>query len=198
LEETVDFQYTLNNVGTEIERRSAAIDSFYSSHGEEEKMLKTLRGAMDAYLKFSIIGEKDYEAINKYYIDTKTPPQMAHFDMTRMFDERKNFNNSTGYYITDIYISKMSVKSDRASVVINASCRNSSGSALGVGMALELIKMDGLWYVTGLSTFPDSKKAKDLKVKVEKIIRDMKAGSLFEGDLKVRILKLAKYSSGNE
>lgn len=184
LEETIDFQSTLNNVDAEVDKQSRAIDRLYSSENEEEKLFKALRGAMDAYLKFHISGKKDYTAADKYYTDTKNPPQVAHFDMTRMFDERNSHFIGADFYETGIYISNMSVKSERASVVIRGSCRSSSGAASGIERALELIKKDNCWHVTGLSTFPDSQKAKDLKVKVEKIIKDMKAGSLFEGEFK--------------
>ena len=53
-----------------------------------------------------------------------------------------------------------------------------------MGHALELIKRDGKWFVTGLSTFPNSNEYKKVSGMLQSIIKDIKSGKLFEGKLK--------------
>ncbi|KNY26013.1 hypothetical protein [Pseudobacteroides cellulosolvens] len=184
LNEIIDLEYTLNNVEKVIHEQNEKIGRIYDAANEEVKLFKALRGAMDTYLKFRMADIKDYDAAVKYYINSENPPQMGFFDITTTFNDRKSHFIGSDCYVTDIFISKMSQKGDRASVVVNGICRNSAGAGSGVGSALEMIKKDSSWYVTGFSTFPDSKKAKDLKVKVDKIIKDMEDGKLFEGKFK--------------
>jgi hypothetical protein len=182
LKETVDFEKLLNNLEAETKKYASEVSSMYA--GEGEKLFNTIRGAVDTYLKFDIAGIKDYDAAKKYFINTENPPQVAYFDISAIFNERNGYSLNTDFYENTFYLSKMSVKDDRASVVVESHCRNSMGSAAGHSKALELVKKDGLWYVTGFSTFPDSKKAKELKLKVEKIVKDAKEGKLFEGKFK--------------
>lgn len=181
INEVIDLEYALNNTETVKIKQNEKIGEIYNASNDEEKLLQTLRGAMDIYLKFRIANIKDYDGAAKYFIDSEDTFQMGYFDITTMLNERKSHFTESNYYMMDLFISKMSQKGDRASVVVNGVCRNSDGAASGVGSALELINKDGSWYVTGFSTFPDSKKAKDLKARVDKIVKDMKDGRLFDG-----------------
>ncbi len=192
LKEIIDFPALLNNLDAEILKHETAVSNIYTAQNEEENLLMTLRGAMDAYLKFEITGKKDYAAADKYFIDSEEPPQMAHFDITTIFNERGNYFGDTDFYEISLSLSKLSLKKDRASVVVSGICRNFAGAASGVENALELFKKDGVWYVTGFSTFLDSKKAEDLKVKVEKIIKDAREGKLFEGKFKGADIKIGQ------
>ncbi len=192
LKEVIELENVLNNEKTVTFLQNEKINEIYNESKDEEKLLKVLRGAMDTYLKFIIANIKDYDSAAKYFMNSENPSQMGYFDITAILNDRNSHFTASSYYVSDLFISKMSQKGDRASVVVNGICRNSSGGGSGVGSALELIKKDGSWYVTGLSTFPDTKKAKDLKAKVDKIVKDMKDGKLFEGKFKGMDVKVGQ------
>jgi hypothetical protein len=129
LNEVIDLEYALNNTESLKIKQNEKIAEIYNASNDEEKLLKTLRGAMDIYLKFRIANIKDYDGAAKYFMDSENTYEMGYFDVTTMLNERKSYFTESNYYMMDLFISKMSKKGDRASVVVNGICRNSDGAA---------------------------------------------------------------------
>lgn len=154
---------------------------------KESEIYAAIVGAMDVYYKHEMTGVEDYDGAKKYFLDTHNPEGWAHFEMLARFKEikYKSQYNLHKYAIRIELFEPIKYKgTDRASVFIGGVAENSMGSGMGMQCRLELIKQDGNWYVTGLSTFPDSSQAKQVKQQVEKIVKQAWAGSLFDGVLK--------------
>jgi len=162
------------------------------------EIIKTVRGAMDTYLRFEINREKGYEAIKKYFANNLEQEQAAAYDMKFMLDDIKDMGikRKSSKYNINLYLDRdLRIYDDgkRASVKVRCSTSNSFGTGMGITHALELIKKEDRWYVMGFSTFPDSKKTKHVRSKVLKYIEEMKKGTLFDGRFKgkdVNILQI--------
>lgn len=148
--------------------------------GEEEKVFKTLRGAMDVLYKYEINSIKDFEGVKKYFIDTKNPDQWAYFDVNTILKESQRGSLSGGNYKISLYLDnfKLYDNDTKATAKVRVSARNSSGSGLGMDNSVELIKKENRWYITGFSTFPNSKEHKAVKNKVAALINLIKTGNL--------------------
>lgn len=175
-----------------------ALNSPESQNIEREEIITAIRGGLDIWYKFSLTGEEDYETAKKYLIDTSSPEQWAYFDAVTEMKYRKNsgFQVTTPYEI-DIILRNMKIYNDRAGVrrataaaIING--ESSSGGGFGEAYTLELIKNHEKWYITGFSTYPYTKQAEDAKKKVEKYVKDARAGRLFEGQLKGKDIKIGQ------
>jgi hypothetical protein len=138
---------------------------------------------MDIYFKFDILGEKDYRSLEKYYTDSMNPEQVAKTDMTQFFNDRST-SHYADFYNLNLNLVTLSVKGDKAAARIGGSCSNSFGSGMGMGHSLQLIKKEGKWFVTGLSTFPDSAEYRKVSSMLPGIVKDIKSGKLFQGKLK--------------
>lgn len=148
--------------------------------GEEENVFKTLRGAMDVLYKYEINSIKDFEGVKKYFLDTKNPDQWAYFDVNTILKESQRGSLSGGNYKISLYLDnfKLYDNDTKATAKVNVLAQNSFGSGLGMDNSLELIKVDNRWYITGFSTFPNSKEHKIVKSKVESLINLIKSGNL--------------------
>lgn len=166
-----------------------------TSEKELREVFKTIRGAMDIYLKLQINTEADYKALEKYFINIPELEQAAALDMELMFKDTKEdkARSSISYSITlsldKIYIDD---SQNKAWARVKASVHNSEGSGMGQGLPLELIKKDDRWYVMGISTFPNSKKAKEVRKLAAKYIEDIKKGTLYDGKLKGKDIEIVQ------
>jgi hypothetical protein len=165
----------------------AAIQDETSNSG----IFSAIRGAMDVYHKNEILGVFYLDDVKKYFIDSEGPDQCALFDMTTLLKERR-YLHYADYYNLDLTLEQLDIKGDRASAKIYGICDNSFGSGMAGGKSLELINKDGRWYVTGLSTYPNSQQYRDVKGKIDDIIGDISNGRLFDGILKGKEIKLGQ------
>ncbi|MFZ5969666.1 MAG: hypothetical protein ACOYVK_21100 [Bacillota bacterium] len=165
-----------------------------SEYGMYNDMIKTIRGAADIYLAYEINGEKDYESLKKYFVDTPEYGQAAYTDMEVTFRGSTYKKRRDYQYAISIYVDKIDIydHGNRASVKAYGGVSNSFGTGMGMGSAFEMVKKDGRWYVTGLSTFPNSSKAKTVREKVLKYMEEVKLGRLFDGELKGKELELVQ------
>lgn len=152
---------------------------------ETEKVFETVRGAMDTYMKCETNRDRDYKNLDKYFIDTDNPSQWAHFDLLSEFKERKGDSSPMEYKI-NILAEDFTIdfKNNRASFIVKLDISNSFGSGSGTGEVLELVKRDNQWFITGFSTFPYSKEYTKVEALVKKYVKQCKAGTLFNGQLK--------------
>lgn len=148
--------------------------------GEEENVFKTLRGAMEVLYKYEINDLKDFEGLKKYFLDTKNPDQWAYFDITNILKESQKISLNGVNHKTSLYLDnfKLYDNDTKATARVKASVQSYSGSGLSMENSVELIKVDNKWYITGLSTFPNSKEYKTVKTKVEALITLIKSGNL--------------------
>jgi len=162
---------------------------------EKEETFKTLRGAMDTIYKYEMIGEKDWTAAKKYFTDTHSPEQWAYFDVTAKFKEtsfRSNKNNQIYKVNIELNDCNFDLKHERASVLIRVAAKNFSGGGLAMDYALELIKKENNWYVTGFSTFPNSSQREELQQKIEEFVEETQNGKIFPGELEGKEVEIGQ------
>ncbi|MBZ4686397.1 MAG: hypothetical protein JG764_30 [Clostridiales bacterium] len=166
----------------------------FEEEPEKEEIFKTIRGAMDTIYKYELVGERDFSAAKKYFIDTNSPAQWAYFDVITKFNETSFRKNSNKIYRLTIELKsyKLHEKGERASVKIRVGAENFSGGSLTMDYALELIKLEENWYVTGLSTFPYSQLREELQQRVEKYLQDAQNGQIFQGILKDKVVEIGQ------
>lgn len=166
-----------------------------TSEKELREVFKAIRGAMDIYSKLQINGETDYKALEKYLINISELEQAAALDMELMFKEAKeNKSRSSIPYTITLSLDKIYIDDfqNKASVRVKTLVRNSDGSGILQVLPLELIKKDGKWYVMGISTFPNSEKAKEVRKLAIKYIEEMKKGTLYDGKLKGKDIEIVQ------
>lgn len=166
---------------------------------DTDDIYAVVRGAMDAYYKPEMVKGADESGVSKYFINSSNPEQWAYFDTLARVQERKKLSLNSECYILHIgwndyknepterkpYV-RFSPMSDkpRASANISVSVRNSFGSAMGMEHAIELVKENNKWYVTGLSTFPYSSQAKEIRKKAEQFVKQIQDKGSYNGALK--------------
>ncbi len=174
---------------------------------EHKEIYRAVRGAMDAYYKSELVKGKDESGIARYFTDSSNPEQWGYFDVLTKVRERKysanadfytlhiywkDYENTANFKKPTVLFSPMSDR-PRASANISISAHNSFGSGMGMEHALELIKKeDGKWYVTGLSTFPYSAKARELRQKAEQSVKEIQDKGLYGGVLKGKQVKVGQ------
>lgn len=180
---------------------------FVSASSEEEAVFKAVRGAMDVYYRFELIKDgRDEAGISKYFIDSSNPEQWGNFDALMKMRE-SSWSPDAEHYALHIYWNDFKVdvterkplvmfspRSDRPRATANISVqgRNSSGSGFGMQHSLELIKENGKWYVTGLSTFAESPEAAKMKTIVENMVKDIRQNGSFDGILKGKDVQIGQ------
>lgn len=149
-----------------------------SSVVEEAESLQeihtTIRGAMLTLYNFKLNGERNWDNLNKYYIDSQSPDQCAHFDIEHLFKEtatkRARQNYSIKITIKDFEINN---NGRRASVIVGVNTKNPHGKGDTIDYSLELIKVDNNWYVTGFSTFPNSQERENIGQIVRDVVKNI-------------------------
>ncbi|WP_090553601.1 hypothetical protein [Natronincola ferrireducens] len=160
------------------------------SLGEEEELdeikdiYKGIRGAMITLYDFRMEGKENWNNLKKYFINTDSPNQWAYFDMENIFKEKVD-TSFTGYYAMDIYLKSYAMDSggDRVSVKVSVNTKHSHARPMMLDYALELIKSQGAWYVTGFSTFPYSTEENKIEEIVKETVEKIQMGKLFSGKL---------------
>ncbi|MEA1961308.1 MAG: hypothetical protein U9N81_08580 [Bacillota bacterium] len=145
---------------------------------------EVIRGAVDSYCKSALTGEKDLEAVKKYFIDTHNPEQWAYTDISNYISENHSVINAQKY-ILEIAVQDMYINEDKASVMIGFAGSNSFGSGFGNGWYAEFVKKDDRWYITGLSTFPDSHQTWKVTKVAEDFIADKNNSALKDKEVTI-------------
>ncbi|MBS4024879.1 MAG: hypothetical protein KGZ96_04290 [Clostridia bacterium] len=146
-----------------------------------------IRGAMSTLSSHELNGEKNWNRLKKYFINSSLPEQWAYFDVEAIFQEKtarlSAGNNST--YIMRIVINNYSINhtGDAVSAGIRVYTKTPNGRGITNDYALELIKKDGNWYVTGFSTFPYSPDQGELQEIVRETVAKLQTGTIFSGEL---------------
>lgn len=183
--------------GEQIERvdlQNYKIERSEAEDGYEERknLFRTLRAAVDVIYKYELTGKKDIEQVKKYIVDSSNPEQWAFTDVMNVFNEDLMLLGKASDYNIALTVKSLNIKKDSASAVVNITARSSSGSSESINNAVELIKKDNKWYVTGMSTFPYSKQQAEVKAKVEEIIKQAQQGKLFNGELKDKEIQIGQ------
>jgi hypothetical protein len=176
----------------DIERAGIERAEITNNNNETENIYRTIRGAVDVLYKYEMMRIKDYDTVKKYFVDTNNPEQWAYTDIVNIFNEGINYSIGSPSFRVRVGIKNLELNGDRATAAVSISARGSNGSGESLVTVMELIKSSGTWYVTGLSTFPDSKQYTEVKSKVEDIIKQAVAGKIFDGVLKDREVKLGQ------
>lgn len=152
--------------------------------GELQDICSTIRGAMMTIYDFELKGKQDLKALKKYFINSNTPEQWARFDVEKIFQERAGRPVKEGYFMEiDLKSFDINFAGDGASVTIGVNAKNPYGRGVVMDYALELIKSEGSWYVTGFSTFPYSKEREEIEGIVQETVDKIQMGKLFSGKL---------------
>ncbi|MCC5909055.1 MAG: membrane lipoprotein lipid attachment site-containing protein [Clostridiaceae bacterium] len=165
--------------------------------GEEtndlQEIYPVIRGAMTTLYDFELKGQQNRNKIKKYFKNTHAPEQWAYFDIEKMFEERPA-SKPTGDYVISIELKSydMTLSGDEASITIGVNTKNSYGRSVDMEYALELIKKEGSWYITGFSTFPYSPEYKEISIIVEETIASIQKGKLFSGELKDKEISIGQ------
>ena len=167
-----------------------------SINSELEAIHNSIRGALNVLLGMDYA--EDHNLAKQYLVNSSNPEQWALFDVLALFndnnykdprDTAKNTPTTWRYALTlkiDNTPKISTANPNRASVVVGAHYASYTGSGSGRSFPLELIKMDGKWYVTGFSTFPNSQQSKDVRKVVEQTVTQAIAGNatfLFSSEL---------------
>lgn len=162
--------------------------------GDEEKdkkaIFSVIRGGMEAYYyKMSISGSNDNDNAEKYFINTYNPNEWALFDINNIENRNADKDISSQKSAGNLSLKKITIyfSSDgqkRAQAEIEETDSYKSAANIVTDMCIELIKKDNKrWYITGLSTFPQSDEMKEVKSETQGYIKDLENGALFEGEL---------------
>ncbi len=156
-----------------------------------EEIYATIRGAVDLYAALMCSQLEDKTALNEYFTDTHAPEQWALQDMSLFFEETKPALGVSNY-ATEIVANIGRIDEDKATMLIGFSVVNSWGSGAGEGWALELIKEEQGWLITGISTFPDSKESAEVYKVAADLVKKVQEGSVFEGQLKDKAVTIGQ------
>jgi len=157
----------------------------------EGRIYAVLRGAVDTYYKHEMIGEADTQAVKKYFLDTHSPEQWAYFDIMTYFREIPRKRNADHYVVT-LRLKDLKIRGNRASARLTVGAANSFGTGYGGEWAVELIEQNHRWFVTGLSTFPDSPVREEVKETILKVIKEAQEGKAFRAELKNKDVKIGQ------
>lgn len=160
---------------------------------EKEKVYSVIRGAMDTICKYEACGIKDWNQAKKYFIDTVNPEQWAYFDIYTKFKESA-YKERENFYKLNLKVieNKFNFMQNKVSVKVRAEARNSTGGETVLEYPLELIKINKEWYVTGISTFPDSSQYQKVYNLVNDYIKDIKAGKIFPNILENKEMEMGQ------
>lgn len=148
----------------------------------QEAIYRVIREAVDSCCKFDLTGAADMTAVNKYFTDTQNPDQWANFVISNYMKQMSPTKNAK-HYVVDIRVGDLQIIGDTASVNVVFGGSNSFGTGYGDNWRAELIKINNRWYITGLSTFPDSSEYQKVKQYVEKLITNAQSGGILQDEL---------------
>jgi len=172
---------------------------------EKDKIIACARGAISAYIEhYHRFRDPDDQSLkqelSRYYVDTREPvEQVALTDIYEELRSRPSLPHlQAGAHHLSGQIKSMEIHGDdRATLVAGFSSRHivshsdeinpwlsfhSIISGWSFETAYEMIKLDGSWYVTGLSTFPRSRE----RIEIAGLVHDFIASSQRNGPAPVQ------------
>jgi hypothetical protein len=169
---------------------------------EQQELLKTVRGAVDTYYKFSKGLDKDNSMAEKYFSYANNPEQWAYFDIINVWNKKGIEQLTTNENSFDIYMVDCKKYSDggvrSASVKLRCIIKDYDNRSKEEYLALELIKKEGKWDVVGFSTFPHSDEFNKIKLMTEGVVKNIKEGNLFDGNLKDKDIEIGQIQFWNK
>ena len=139
---------------------------------DEMYVLNTVIRAADLYTRLYCGQEEEEELeaqLTQYYINTDEPiKQWALLDLLVELEHWKTYRQNAKHYHLTGELGSIEMEGNRATVTAGFSLQDSKGSGGGFGTTYELVRKEGRWYITGQSTFPQSKE----RQKVEKVVID--------------------------
>lgn len=137
------------------------------------EIFRTIRGGMTIYYDYRLRSKRNWMNLEKYFTNTEDPSQWALFDLENLF-YRENGKPAASSYALNIKVQdyQLNPGGTRASFRIRVSTRSTQGTGRVIDYALELVKHNENWYITGFSTFPESEERRI----VEETVREILAG----------------------
>ncbi|NPV73882.1 MAG: hypothetical protein HPY89_08900 [Pelotomaculum sp.] len=159
---------------------------------EKDKIIACARGAITTYIEYyHRFKNPDDQALkqelSRYYVDTREPVEQV--ALTDIYEELKSrpalSHLRSGVHHLNGQIKSVEIHGDRAALVAGFSSRHavirsddtdpwslfrSTAGGWAFETAYEMIKLDGKWYVTGLSTFPRSRERSEIAELVDGFI----------------------------
>ncbi|TEB08704.1 TolB family protein [Pelotomaculum propionicicum] len=152
--------------------------------GEKDKIIACARGAITTYIEYCHRSNNPYDQalkqeLSRYCVDTREPVEQV--ALTDIYEELKSrpalsHLRSVAHHLNG-QIKSVEIHGDRAALVAGFSSRHavirsddtdpwslfrSTAGGWAFETAYEMIKLDGNWYVTGLSTFPRSRERSEI------------------------------------
>jgi len=166
--------------------------------GEEEGIVAAARGAASSYIYYyfhsgSLDGRALRQELSRYYMDTREPvEQVALTDVCEEIKSRPSHLRYGAHNLTGQIESLAVHGEDRASLTARLTSSdmflhsdaaddpwlrfNSTAGGWAFDVVYEMVKRDGNWYVTGLSTFPAAQERERLAELVKIFIAAAKSG----------------------
>jgi hypothetical protein len=173
---------------------------------EDEKVFEAIRGAITMYA--TMIYHKDMDFPN-YFTNSRDPEQSALYEVTNKHDiikisnenlgDKKSKNDTDGSYTLDIILKDYKPGAASSQPYVNYYKKGQTEranvnimfkgngfylvNAYG-GVNLELIKQNNKWLVTGISTYPNTQVAKDIRKRAEQLVKKVQDKGMYGGILK--------------
>ncbi|HHX74625.1 MAG TPA: hypothetical protein GX699_06955 [Firmicutes bacterium] len=150
-----------------------------AEHNDKTEICQTLRGAMTTLYDYQLKGDKNQTGLKNFFTNTDKPHQWAYTDMELIFQQ--DVPNPVHTYMMKIKLKKFETNffHDNVSLIIGVELKTPNGEAENLDYALELIKSEGNWLVTGFSTFPTSLERQEIEKVVGETIAAIQKGELF-------------------
>ena len=157
----------------------ANTDTLTPAENEKNQIYQTLRGAMATLYDFQLKGDRSQTGLKNFFANTDNPHQWAYTDMELLF--RQEIPSPIHIYTMKMKLKKHETNftNDTASVIIGVELKTPSGETESLDYALELVKIEENWLVTGFSTFPASPERQEIEVIIESTIAAIQKGELF-------------------
>jgi len=170
---------------------------------EDEKVFSTIRSAIGILQKIDNLRSVRQSEIQKFFINTSNPEQSAMLDIENKYKEAKdNIVQADIQLDTELYLKSYKTYTsggyERASACVYGTYKNTSGIENSIDQYMELIKVDGKWYVTGFSTFPMEQQIKEIRTVIEDYVKQIKEGILIEDMLKDAHIEIGQLQFWNK
>jgi hypothetical protein len=174
-------------------RKNSMVDSLPTQTNgysyEDRKVFSTIRSAIDIWQRINNLRDVKQSEIEEFFTNTNEPQQSAMLDMENKYSEIKDSIIQADIQLyTELYLKSYKKYTsngyERATAYVYGTYINTAGIETSIDQCMELIKVDGKWYVTGFSTFPMEQQTKDIRAIVENYVKQIKEGVLIEEMLK--------------
>ncbi|MGF7184612.1 hypothetical protein GGQ84_000696 [Desulfitispora alkaliphila] len=157
----------------------------------ENEIISTLRGAGYIISQYELIGHENWKLLDEYFTDTDSPEQWGKYDMRSRFSqgETKKYGKAIKKFQAQVILKELITReldwqTRVASAVINVSGENNAGDSMDVDYAIELVREDQGWKVTGFSTFPHWEQREEVEKAVSEAVEYYR-GELGEGPVQL-------------